>query len=327
MTMPRASIVSLEETQWYHCVSRCVRRAFLCGKDESTGKDFSHRRVWIAERIKVLSEVFCIDVAGYAVMSNHYHVVVYIDREKALSLSKKEVLERWCRIFRGDEIVRKYLNNEEMSPGEEAALEKEVEDIRERLYSLSWYMRCLNEYVARLANKEDGVKGRFWEGRYKSQALLDEKALLAALAYVDLNPVRAGIAKLPEESEFTSIHDRLEAKKKGEDPPKRLMPFSGEGGEASGASYGIPYGFDDYLELVDWTAKHIRKDGRGYVDEKVPSILVRLGLEPEGFLEFAGSFLKEFGHAVGNPNRLRLRCARHGMRYVKGIRAAKRALG
>ena len=88
-----------------------------------------------------------------------------------------------------------------------------------------------------------------------------------------------------------------------------------------------PYEFDDYLELVDWTARHIRKEGRGYVDEKVPSILVRLGFEPEGFLEFAGSFLKEFGQAVGNASRLKLRCSRHGMRYVKGRRVARRALG
>ena len=200
MTIPRATIVSLENTQWYHCVSRCVRRAYLCGRDDASGKDFSHRRGWIAERIKTLSNVFCIDVAGYAVMSNHYHVVVHINRDKAQGLSDREVLERWCRLFRGSELVQKFMNQQEIAPHEQVSLKGEIEEIRERLYNLSWFMRCLNEYVARMANKEDGVKGRFWEGRFKSQALLDEKALLAALAYVDLNPVRAGIAKLPEES-------------------------------------------------------------------------------------------------------------------------------
>ncbi len=211
MTQPRSTLVSLQDTSWFHCVNRCVRRAFLCGEDHFSGKNFEHRRGWIATRIKQLSEIFAIDVAAYAVMSNHYHVVVRIDLARASGWSVDAVLHRWTTLFSGPPLVARYLSEAraEMLEAEIARVEELAETYRERLHDLSWFMRTLNEYIARLANAEDGVKGRFWEGRFKSQALLDEKALLAAMAYVDLNPVRAGLADTPKASDYTSIQERV----------------------------------------------------------------------------------------------------------------------
>jgi hypothetical protein len=80
---------------------------------------------------------------------------------------------------------------------------------RERLSTLSWFMRRLNEDLARRANTEDVCKGHFWEGRLKSQALLDEAAILTYMSYVDLNPVRVGMAECPENSDLTSIQQRI----------------------------------------------------------------------------------------------------------------------
>jgi len=211
MTRPRSSLVVVDYTPWYYCCSRCVRRACLCVEDRLTGSSYEHRKEWIAQRIKHLAGIFAIDIAGYAAMSNHAHVVVRIDRERALGWSVEEVLERWTALFSGPLLVSRYLSNdrEGMSEAEVDTVVELAEVYRQRLYDLSWFMRTLNEDIARRANAEDGVKGRFWEGRFKSQALLDEPALLAALAYVDLNPIRAGIAETPEDSEHTSIQERI----------------------------------------------------------------------------------------------------------------------
>src|SRR5262245_39648615 len=208
MTCPRKAIVSLQDTPYYHVVSRCVRRAFLCGYDEYAGRDYSHRRHWVLERLTELTSAFAIDVCVYAVMSNHYHLVLRVDRARALGWSPQEVVARWRKLHRIPTLVERWLS------GEAGEAEREVAECmislwRERLYNLSWFMRCENEHLARRANEEDDCKGRFWEGRFKSQALLDEAALLTAMVYVDLNPIRAGIAETPEQSEFTSIYQRI----------------------------------------------------------------------------------------------------------------------
>ncbi|RFA30403.1 transposase, partial [Alkalilimnicola ehrlichii] len=191
MTRPRRSLVHVNDTPYYHCVSRCVRRAFLCGYDAAHQADYSHRRAWVVERLAELSAIFTIDVCAYAVMSNHYHLVLKIDRERAQALSEAAVMQRWARLFNLPLLVERYREQETTTEAEARSAQAIIQTWRERLMDLSWFMRCLNEYLARRANAEDGCTGRFWEGRFKSQALLDEAALLTCMAYVDLNPVRA----------------------------------------------------------------------------------------------------------------------------------------
>ncbi|MBW9267977.1 MAG: hypothetical protein K1563_19490, partial [Candidatus Thiodiazotropha sp. (ex. Lucinisca nassula)] len=99
MPKPRKALVLLQETPYYHCVSRCVRRAFLCGVDTLTGKSYEHRRQWIVDRIKQLSDNFAIDTCAYSVMSNHYHIIVHVDAERAAEWSEQEVIERWDHLF------------------------------------------------------------------------------------------------------------------------------------------------------------------------------------------------------------------------------------
>lgn len=212
MTRARCELMSLSDTPWYHVVSRCVRRAFLCGEDSYSGRSYEHRRGWIEARVRQLSAVFAVDVASYAVMSNHYHIVVKVDPARAAAWSDEEVLARWTQLFTGPVLVQRALNagsEPGLSEAERDTMRAWAATYRARLADLSWYMRVLNETIARKANAEDGVRGHFWEGRFKSQALLDEQAILSAMAYVDLNPIRAGIAKTPEASAYTSVEARL----------------------------------------------------------------------------------------------------------------------
>ncbi len=209
MTRARKELVSVETTPYYHCICRCVRRAFLWGEDSYSGKNCEHRRGWVLERLRELQGVFAVDVCAYAVMSNHYHLVVRLDSDRATAWSEGEVMERWERLFSLPLLVVRYRAGQTSTVAERERAQAQIALCRERLQDLSWFIRSLNEHLARRANAEDGCKGRFWEGRYKSQALLDDAAVLTCMSYVDLNPVRAGMADTPEASDFTSIQQRI----------------------------------------------------------------------------------------------------------------------
>lgn len=315
MPKPRKRQVSLSDTPYYHCVSRCVRRAFLCGTDVATGFDFSHRRGWIVERMKRLSCVFAIDLCAYAIMSNHYHVVIRVDREAAMNWSDREVVERWLQLFAGPRLVQRWLAEGKLDKGELLAVSEWIGIWRQRLHDLSWFMRCLNESIARAANREDRCTGRFWEGRFKSQALLDERALLACMAYVDLNPIRAAMARTPEQSDFTSIKERVE------DPATpALFPFNGHADNRQ----NIPYRFKDYLELVDWVGRAIRSDKRGHVPADTPPILQRLGMAPDKLVEYVGNKPDTFPVAIGPVDRLRVFAHSLEQKFVHGVAFGQR---
>mgnify|MGYP000185301322 CR=1 FL=1 len=209
MTRARHQLIDLSATSYYHVINRCVRRSFLCGDDPYIKRNYDHRRQWLVDRIKRLSSIFSINIAAYAIMSNHYHLVLQVDKVHADMWSMDEVIDRWYQLYNGHPIVDEYLTNPDISPIKLAKVEEFSELWRERLYDISWFMKCLNEHISREANREDNCTGKFWEGRFKSQALLDEKALLSCMAYVDLNPIRAGIATSVEDSEFTSISERI----------------------------------------------------------------------------------------------------------------------
>jgi REP element-mobilizing transposase RayT len=335
MGYARKSLICLSDTPYYHVVARCVRRAWLYGYDAYAGKDYSHRKRWVMQRLRLLSEIFAIDLCAYAIMSNHYHLVLRVDRERAARLTKEELVQRWTRLFRAPPLIQRWQDGN-ATAAERAAAEQLIERWRMRLIDISWYMRSLNEYLARCANAEDECTGRFWEGRFKSQALLDEAGLLTAMAYVDLNPVRAGTAGTPEESEFTSVYARIQQhtiqprvrrhevrdrKRRAHFGAPPLLTFRDE---APGQQPSLPMRLADYLQLVDWTGRITRVDKPGVIDAKLPSILVRLHIDPDAWVTTMRIGGNRFGRALGRLEQLRSHAQRLGQAWIRGLRAAQR---
>lgn len=338
MTLARSQQVSLDDTPYYHCISRCVRRAYLCGKDPVSGRDFDHRKAWLVERIKFLASCFAVDVCAYAVMSNHYHLVLHVDQQRAASWTDEELVERWTAVFPANGAIVKTLMKNASSKTAQRRLEKQLRLWRSRLTDLSWFMRCLNEPVARRANREDECTGRFWEGRFKCQALLDEKSLVTCMAYVDLNPVRAGQSDSLDNSDFTSIQERLidHAKKVKTRNYRQhrlltrknashlldqragvrkapLMPLLASVARTCGAQSGagLPMARDSYVKLLDSTVRAIG-EGKGNqfaarrALEQSRATFDMLGLAPDGWFKSVTEFEKHYGLAAGSKEKLEM---------------------
>lgn len=300
MTIARSRQLCLEQTTYYHCTSRCVRRAFLCGKDRYTGRDFSHRRKWIEERIAELASVFAIEVLAYAIMSNHFHVVLRVSDTRARKWSDDEVFARWSKIFR--------VHPEHKTPAN-------AERWRERLFSISWYMRCINEPLARWANREDDCVGRFWQGRFRLQALLDENAVLKCMAYVDLNPVRAGLSKRPECSDYTSIKARVAGE------GSHLVPCQGD---RSTVSESVWFSRQEYFNLVAWTATNIRLDQtQSSAQMHCPPILKKADITSKHWLREISHYGKWYYRAVGSFHSLERYRMRLQVHWLKGMGRAR----
>ena len=309
--------------------------AFICSEDRHTQKLFNHRKQWLVDRFTFLSSVFSINIAAYAVMSNHYHLVLHIDGEKAKSWSDLEVVMHWKQLYLGNSLVDRWLTKDSLCDAEMEVVQTIIALWRNRLTDISWFMRCLNEYIACKANKEDHCKGRFWEGRFKSQALMDEPALLACMIYVDLNPIRAGMNNDLEHSEFTSIFERIQFYKQALNQtddieqvisqapqPSKLLPFSSSVADNNDKPT-IPFPLYDYFQLCDWTGRAIRKDKKGAIAEDKPKLLSQLGLTESDWLKTLNRFTHHYGGIIGHWHTLGEYKEKFNQHWVKGEAAAK----
>ncbi len=324
MATRRSDLVNLSETPFYHCVTRCVRQCYLCGYDKNTGQSFEHRRGWVEKRTLFLSSVYAIDLCAYAVMSNHVHVVLRVDEKSANSLSMREVLIRWHKLHKGTLLTKSYLAGEALSEAELLSVKRTAAVYRKRLFSISWFMRDLNEYIARAANAEDECKGRFWEGRFKSQALLDEKALLSCMVYVDLNPIRASLASTPEDSEYTSIKRRIECKLTRK-TSTGILPFKSD--TACSNQYCLNLTFTEYATLLTQTGKAVRDDKAGFIDGEYQASLNQIALSSSQWLKASLEFEQHFSIAVGSVSRIKKFQHTTGRRRLKGVSTARKLFG
>jgi REP element-mobilizing transposase RayT len=322
MTIARCRQVSVETTPYYHVIGRCVRRAFLCGLDASSGKDYEHRRQWVIERLELLCSVFAVDLCSYTIMSNHYHLVVRLAPGRVELWADEEVLERWEKLY-GIATPIAIGMAETADPAQRLMAKKLIDLRRDRLSNLSWFMKCLNEHIARRANLEDKCTGSFWEGRFISQALLDEKALLSCMAYVDLNPIRAGMAKSLQTSDFTAVQARINGAL-GKKPPLPLLAFEDQ---LDNTTEPLPYYLSHYLELVDWTGRAVRDDKRGSIPKELEPILDSLGFDEESWLTGFKLFGQPLFQAVGPADQMRQAAQTNQRSWYRGTSACQIVFG
>ena len=346
--LARAEVFDSAEIAVAHVYNRTVRRCFLMGDDSVSGKNFDHRKVWIEEYLQQFAAAFGIDLLGFAILSNHFHLILRTRPDVVATWDDREVARRWLTLCPH----RRSPDSAAMPPTEPeinsiAGCPVKLAEIRERLSSISWWMRLLCQRVAQRANHEEEESGRFFQDRYRATRLVDEASLLACVAYVDLNPIRAAMCQTLESSDHTSVQRRIAAITNQEDSepvvaaaeelqdstkpalPKSALPRQSDGdsflapltiderhdpigpcasqGERRCSDKGfLSMSLEDYLELLDWSARQVTPGKRGKTPENLPPVLKRLGLDRDSWCELVSDFGKLFCTVAGRPEQVDL---------------------
>jgi hypothetical protein len=334
--MARAEVVDPNEVSVAHVYNRTVRRCFLMGDDAVSGKNFDHRKVWIEQYLQQFAAAFAVDLLGFSILSNHFHLILRARPDVVATWDDREVARRWLLLCPH----RRSADSTPMPPTEAeinsiAGCSVKRQEIRSRLSSMSWWMRLLCQRIAQRANREEEETGRFFQDRFRMTVLSDEASLLACAAYVDLNPIRAAMAETLEQSDHTSVQRRIEAlqdENHASAQPLDEVPSAGESRDqlrGSRDSFLSPLSIHelidpigpcvsetsrrcsdkgflamplvDYLELLDWTARQIAPGKRGSTPKNSPPILERLGLDQSSWCELVSDFGRLFCLVAGTP--------------------------
>ncbi len=344
MATSRKDVIDQDVSGIYHCSTRCVRRAFLCGEDRYTKKDYGHRRDWIEQRLKELLRWFAIDLAFFAIMQNHFHLVLRTLPHLAAKWSDQQVIKRSCKIFpykfkelgvKDGKLTREQLRNFVKD-------RKLVKELRSRLSDPSWLLRQLKQSIATRSNAEDETTGHFFEGRFKCRKVTDEAGLLICGIYVDLNQIRAEEAASVAASKRTSGYRRrqaLKARRKKQQSAVKwdgfLCPINTRGdGQADGYPKAggldslrasdkglLEMSVDDYLKLLDWVGRQSHRGKRGKISDDTPPVLEGLGIDGRSLVTLVEQFETLFHAAVGTASGLAAFAAKLGRRWLQGAKA------
>ena len=340
----RGDVVDPAQVQVFHVLNRTVRRCWLFGDDPLTGINYNHRKGWIEDRLRHFAACFGIDLLSFAILSNHYHLMLRSRPDIVTSWDDTEVARRWLLICP----MRKHADGSPCEPTPQELdtirnCNEKTTEIRSRLSDISWWMRLLDQRIARRCNDEDQAKGRFFEDRFKAIPLIDEQAITACAVYIDLNLIRAHVAKTVELSNHTSGQLRARAFKKnltkstdkqtvdehaievnaadaflspistsGDSQTPGLMP-SRTGKRCSDKGF-LAMKEQAYLELLDWTRSASEEPGRRDITR--PPTLSKWGISSPVWLKMATDFSKLFPTMAGMPQHVkRTRSRKRGRPY------------
>ena len=337
----RGEVLDPEAIETVHVYNRVVRRCLLFGDDVVTGKNYDHRKGCIEDLIALQAKYFAIDLLGFSIMSNHFHQILRSRPDVAATWDAAEVARHWLMLCP----KRKGRDGQALEPKQNEINsicndQPKLKQVRRRLSDISWWMRLLCQKVAQRANREDEIPGKFWESRFQSVKILDETGLLACAAYVDLNPIRAALMELLEESDYTSAQRRISAllleqqqaaaastaaenAPAAERPDRFLSPLTidelrheigvhlNTSGHRCSDKGFLNMSVQSYIELLDWTARRIAPGKRGVTPAAAPAVLERLGLEPAAWCELVENFGELFHLVAGRPTVVDAARSRH----------------
>ena len=320
--LARAEVFDPSEVAALHICARVVRRCYLLGVDPFTGKNHDHRKVWIEDQLKLLAANFGIDLLSFAILSNHFHLILRSRPDVVATWDDSEVARRWlmlCPIRKKKDRFAEEPNEFELNSI--CKNPDKLATIRKRLSDVAWWMRLLCQNIGTRANHEDKQVGKFFQGRYRAVRILDEETLLACAAYVDLNPIRAAMAETLETSDHTSAQRRIQSLPQSatsvpsSSPPvdSFLSPLTiDEKNDSIGACANkakvrcsdkgfLSMSTMDYLELLDASSRMVRPDKIGFTPSDVAPIFERLKLDPEYWRLQIQNFGRLFANVAGKP--------------------------
>ena len=370
--LARAEVFSPDDIAIVHVMNRVVRRCFLLGNDPVTGNNYDHRKIWIEEQLQRLAACFGIDLLCFAILSNHFHLILRSRPDVVATWDDTEVARRWlmlCPVRKNDDGFAEEPSEAELNMVRNDP--QKLETIRLRLSDIAWWMRLLCQNIAVRANHEDREAGKFWQSRYRAVRLLDEQAILACAAYVDLNPIRAAMAETLEKSDFTSVQRRIQTLQQElgsttNQLDKAVTKSDNIDSVDQGSAVGVatatsqqvvgdrflasltiderhdPIGPDassngfrcsnkgflsmsleDYLDLLDWTARRLADGKPGSTPHDAPPIFKRLSIDADVWCKLVGGFGRLFWNVAGRPQTIdatRSRIGRHRYHIPKQTR-------
>ncbi len=288
--MPRTARLKFPGIQaWYHLHSRVAAHR----GEYPLARPAAQRR--LVETIEHYASIYFCRVAAFAVMGNHYHLVLRF--EPPAPVNREELRRRAFLMYPGKK------KREEI----ETWTEEEWEHYRRRLFDVSEFMRNVQASFARWYNRSYDRRGRFWADRFKSVYLGDPRAVLDCMIYVELNAVRAGLVERPEEWAGSSVYLREMGKGSWLMPLAEVLAHRSERGALR-----------EYRERMYYRGSVPTKEGQAAISAEVLERERARGFESRGmYLKRLGYFVD--GLAIGTEDFLREQLAkmREEGRYLR----------
>ena len=253
MRIRRTILVDPKRGQFFHVVSRVVDRRFIFGEKEKT----------LFMRFMRQYEGFTgVQVVSYCLMSNHFHLLLYVPPRPDV-IPEEEVMRRMKCLYSKDQI-KEFLSQLEELEGESFQKQREefLDKFRIRMFNLSQFVRELKLRFSKYFNAFNDRKGTLWEERFRC-SLIEGKpnALMNTAAYIELNPVRAGLVNHPKEYRWCSYSEALTG---GESARRGII------GLATGMNLPLSYSeaIVRYQEFFKFRSRIQEGKKRGIVSEK-----------------------------------------------------------